>query len=433
MKMDAQVKEAVEFFKARKQYHRFLVEMAKNYRSRGIIGGSINLTELSEKERMILCKIDSKYISAKDAKVTVRKFIKTFDNTFIEGVDFHKLLGDYFAKPIVANKTIKEREEQTKDEYFAQIVNEHQNTPGGLWLKSALESKDYGYTLLIREYKQNSDGLREVLRNVISGVNSLNMNQDNHFRLAMFASMTTKDPHYFDTKNISGKLLLNALAYIAKINTPENSEMENELLFKFGIIKDEISNFTTCANIAGYDQLGEHLGLKEFNLRGEPLQLNIYNLSQIEYLTCTNKLLYIFENPTVFSEVLHNTADISPSLLCTSGQFKLASLLLIDKAVEKVDKIYYSGDFDPEGITIANRLKKRYGDKVVLWKYDVQTYKKILSKVDLSERRLTQLESTFTAEVQELVELMKAVKKSAYQELLVDEYISDIRDQLRNK
>lgn len=425
--MEEQLKMAVEFFKSNKRYHRILEELAKNYRSRGVIGGTIFLKDLNFDEKMVLCKIDSKFIDSKDARFSVIKFIKTFDDTSIAGIDFHGILEAYFDKEILTKKSVKEDEDVKKEQYFTEITSRFEGTLGGKWLTEILESKEYGYSIVIREFNSNPKALKKLLVNVIKGVNLVKGKKREYVRLAIFASQVTTNPHYFDGKNIGGKLLVNALAYIAKIRLPENSEAESELLFQFGIIKDEISNYTTCVNILGFSKEGEHEGIRGFSSRGEPIQLSLFNLSLLDYFTCTDNVLYVFENPTVFSEVLTNTRDLNVSLLCTSGQLKLASLVLLDKLASGVDRIYYSGDFDPEGVNIANRLKQRYGNKLTLWKYDIETYERIISHVDFNGKRLKQLDKITYIGLQSLANEMRRVKKCAYQELLVSEYIAEIR------
>lgn len=425
--MDNKTKFAVDFFKSSKSYHRILVAMEKNYRSRGSIGGTISLANLTEGERLIICKIDSKFIDAKDARFSVKKLIRTFSNTPLEGVNFHQVLVGYFGKEIVTNQSLREQHASLKDAYYKEIIKSFEGTPGSLWLKSAVDTKEYGYVIINREYNENPTKLKEYLENVIKGVNELKIDERKYIRLAIFASKITKDPHYFDSKAIGGKLLINAMAYMLGGKAPESSEIQSELMFRFGVIKDEISNYTTCFNLEGFDSQGKHFGIGGFSERGEPIQLSLYNLSQIEHFTCANDVLYVFENPTVFSEVLQRTLDVKPSLLCTSGQLKLASLVLLDKLIDKVERVYYSGDFDPEGINIAYRLKERYKDKLILWRYDIQTYKSITSEVEFNERRLKQLDKISSPDLKDLVEYIKDTKKCAYQELLVREYIEDIK------
>jgi hypothetical protein len=53
--------------------------------------------------------------------------------------------------------------------------------------------------------------------------------------------------------------------------------------------------------------------------------------------------------------------------------------------------IYYSGDFDPEGLLIADRLCARYGEQLRLWRYTPQDYEKAISAKVLNVVRLKKL------------------------------------------
>lgn len=425
--MARDIEEAISYFKNNKKYHRILKRIAEKYKSRGTLGGSIELKNLTEDERALLCKIDPKYIYAKDAKFTVRKFLKTFDNVWIGELDFLQILQGYFSGEIQTNKEIKEKKGSERDKYFSNILESFQGTSGAKWLIEALDSRKYGYLLLIKEYEKDSVALKEVLVHVIKAINLLEYWSNKLTRLPIFASNLTKDPHFFDIGQLGGNLFINGLAFLGKTKTPENAQEESELLYSFGILKDEISNYTTISSVTAYTEEGLHEGILGFHKSSEPVQLNLWNLSKIKEIHCNYNKIFVFENPAVFSEVLERTLEIRPSLLCTSGQLKLASLVFLDKLIKNIDKIYYSGDFDPEGIKIAYRLKERYGDKLVLWRYDSEEYEKIKSKVSFEERRWKQIASIEEPQLKRLVEQMEKDRVCGYQELLVEEYVEDIR------
>lgn len=84
-------------------------------------------------------------------------------------------------------------------------------------------------------------------------------------------------------------------------------------------------------------------------------------LSQLETFERDCATVYLIENPAVFSYLMSKCPR--QSFLCTTGQLKLASYVAMDLFPE--DYIfYYAGDFDPEGLQIAQGLKRRYGARV---------------------------------------------------------------------
>ena len=81
------------------------------------------------------------------------------------------------------------------------------------------------------------------------------------------------------------------------------------------------------------------------------------------------------------------------------------------------DKIYYSGDTDPEGIQIADKIKTKFKDKIHLIGFEPQTYYKTISDVSISDERLKKLEHIENPELQDIVEILKKEKRAAYEEM----------------
>ncbi|AFK86480.1 MULTISPECIES: DUF2399 domain-containing protein [Thermoanaerobacterium] len=103
---------------------------------------------------------------------------------------------------------------------------------------------------------------------------------------------------------------------------------------------------------------------------------------------------------------------------------KLTSLL--DMLYKNDTDIYYSGDFDPEGLQIAQRLFKRYPDRFHFWRYDVEDYIKALSDKTLFESRLKMIDKIDTVQLKPLTDKMRLLRKTGYQELIVDDIIKDV-------
>lgn len=419
-------KRAVEFFKNNKRYDRMLNKMGEKYKRRGNVEGSIELKSISEEEKLILCKIKPEFINSDTASFTVKGFMKVFKGTEFENMDLNEVVKNYFKNSLVTEKEQKETQSREREEFFTRIISEFMGTQGAEWLRHSLDNKNYGYILIVREYERDKENLRIVLKYILKGITLLLSNTSQYPRLAIFASSVTKDPHYFDTNAIGGKLLIAALSYMAKTDVPSNSEEENELLYGFRIIKDGISNFTTCSGIKAYKDKESHRGIEGFVDSNEPVQLNLYNLSMIDFIECSNNEIYVFENPSVFSEIFERTMHFNPSLLCTSGQLKLASIVFLDKLADGVRNIYYSGDLDPEGINIAYKLRRRYGDKLKFWRYDLESYNKAKSRVKFEPSRYKQLENIDCPELGELIKAIGESGCSGYQELLLEDYLRDM-------
>lgn len=105
---------------------------------------------------------------------------------------------------------------------------------------------------------------------------------------------------------------------------------------------------------------------------------------------------------------------------------KFVNYFCSGKIIEDVEEIYYSGDFDPEGIIIANKLKMRYGNKLNFWRFDIEDYLKVISYKKISSISKAKLDNIENSELSPLIEKIKEKGLAGYQELLIEDYIYDI-------
>ena len=260
-------------------------------------------------------------------------------------------------------------------------------------------------------------------------------------------------------KELSGEL---KEAEILNENRPKTTEEIAEIYYNNNILIDEMSNMVLVRNLIALKSGQVHEGWKAFCDKNEAMQVTLYNLSHIdEVRTNANlqrneikrkksnigliegrdskssiilneternnfekylkiKKCLIVENPGVFANIIQDEELKEIPMVCTYGQVKLAGIILLRKLVEEGVELYYSGDIDPEGMQIADKLKKRFGNKLTLIGFDEETYKKNKSNVSLSEIRLKKLDSLEDAELRKTAKLLKQDKVAAYEELNID-------------
>ena len=252
-------------------------------------------------------------------------------------------------------------------------------------------------------------------------------------RIPVYASNITGNPHGFDRNTLCGKLFITLICYMEKIQYPNNTEELAEIYYNNNLLIDDVSNMVLCKNVLGFiknnkEQYIEHQGLQGFYQNHEPIYLNLFNLSNIESLAKPSKYkeVIVMENPTVFMEVSEKCNKKDFPLVCTYGQVKLSGLILLDMFVKKGYKICYSGDLDPEGIQIADKLKQRYKNNLKFFGFDVDTYNKKLSNVYLSETRIKKLNGIKSFELLKICDKIRASKKASYEEENIDNIIKYI-------
>lgn len=423
------LKECVDYFKKNGGFNRAFQKIEGKYRSLGTLGGRIQLNNLSECEKDALTGFFGKNYYRKSVSIKVDNFVKALNATKFSGIDFKTVMEEFLGHKLCSKREEKLEYENSRHLFYGNILDELKGIRGKQWLSNIFEVGGSASRFINKKYGENREILRNNLKAVCSALSVITFDRKCLIRLALLASVVTKDPHFFDQDRDAGKLLIFAIIFFVNAPYPENAEELAETMYSAGIIKDEVSNYTLCSGMLAYCEKEQiHRGWKGFYDSGEPIQVSLLNISRVSKISSPHKKVYVFENPTVFSEILHRTLKIKPSLICSFGNFKLASLILMDKLVENGAEIYYSGDLDPEGIVMVDKLKFRYGPKLVLWRYGVEDYKDIVSKVRLTETRIKKLQNVKSPELAEICEVIVNYKCAAYQELLIDKYEEDIKN-----
>ena len=120
---------------------------------------------------------------------------------------------------------------------------------------------------------------------------------------------------------------------------------------------------------------------------------------------------------------------VSPA--ATHGQFNLAALLLLDLLAAGGATLYYSGDFDPEGLQMAQQLRKRYGQCLKLWHYEREDYEASRPGKILRPSRLKKLDSVQDPGLHPVKQGILSTREARYQEKILDRLIQDLADEFQ--
>ncbi|MBC7961038.1 MAG: DUF2399 domain-containing protein [Vallitaleaceae bacterium] len=296
----------------------------------------------------------------------------------------------------------------------------------GDWVITVFNRKSCGcYKFMINLYNQDATYLDRQVHDLVHLLR-LVKETDEHMLLPVVAAFVTKDPHGLDEGTDLLRLLTYYLCDLNSISYPKSCEEKNELLYQGGILNDMGTRLLMTYGLEAFDPFGQALGWTAFYEREEPLVLSLLNLEKVSHLVSVqNKgddAILIFENPAVFYAVIKATPKVKA--ICTSGQINLCGYQVLDLLVASNTQLIYTGDFDPEGLLIADRLKNRYKRNMTLWGFEKRYYEKILSKNEINSKRLNQLEKIRDEGLIEFATYMKQVKVAGYQEYMIEEIIA---------
>lgn len=422
------MKESLDLINSNEIYKKIFLEVYNKYKKYGKITGSFTLKAVNTQERQILSNFDSKVWVQGKAKIKC-SIVRDLFNRKLKEYSFEELLVKVVGKELKTNKEVKDEEKEQEEKFYNDILKASDDGVGKQWFIEILDKKKYGYNIIVRKYKSEIRNLKELKRKIILIINSLNklpyLNNE-YENIAVFSAVNTKDSHFFDNDKFTGRLFIKAISFILNKDEPKDINEINELYYEVGILKDEISNHTTIYGLNAFNRDNSEVkAVNSFNLWKEPLQISISNLLKIDYFEAINNTVFIFENPAVFHKILKVNGD-NISLICTSGQLNLSSYILLNK-IRNLKNIYYAGDFDPEGLMIAYKIKKRYKDKVKFLNYTRESYINTMSNNIIEEKSMSQLNKINCSELDEVINELRINKRAAYQELLIDEYLDLIK------
>lgn len=417
------LEECMLYFKARPVYKKLFLKMRDKYAGLGRLGGTVLLTSLSREEKNQLGGFFQKdYTINKTITISADLMERCLASSKFAGLTWELILETYFGEPLQVKREIELAESKRREDYFAEILERISDESGREWLHCVLAEKKEGYLLIMQLYKENPEELRNVLSYVTAGIAKLKVFQEKKQKelLPVFSANITGNPHYFDEGKTGEKLLFHYLKernFVLKQEGLSKVEYKNRIYYEAGILKDEVSNDALAYGIHGWRMEGGlHKGIEGFFESQEPVKLTLQTIGRLEKICGQSQQVYVVENPAVFSVLIREHPEWT--VICGNGQLRLAVLVLMDKFMGDT-VFWYAGDFDPEGLLIAQKLKLRYGNRLNLWKYEANLYETYLSEVELSDRRIKKLEQVYIQELQEIKEVMCKKRRAAYQESMI--------------
>lgn len=418
--------ECVHYFKERRIYERLFEKIREKYIRLGHLGGSVTLPSLSMQEKRELGGFFQKdFAMTKSVTISAAKMEKALKDSRFAELEWREILEAYFGEPMQARKEQLQQEEVARMQYFDHQLQQYQKTPMGEWLTVILQEKSAGYQQLMQQYHANPEKLSRVLSQLSQVIGHLPVitRQTNKELLPVYAAKITGNPHALDEGSELEHFLWPFLQWYLKMDYPAKAEFKNTVYYTAGILRDALSNDVLAYGLHGYMENGTaHPGIEGFVQTGEIMKLTLQTIGKLSVVRSPNDCVYIVENPAVLAYLSEKYPNAS--LICGYGQLKMAVWMLLDKMSEDTS-FYYMGDFDPEGLLIADRLKQRYGTRMHLWHYDVTLYEQYLSEIVLSESRLQKMGRIVSIELQEMKEAIEQHKKAAYQETMIEDITID--------
>lgn len=426
--------ECAGYFREFPVFDKLLKGFREKYVSYGSFSGSVVLRGLKEEDREALEGFFQKsFHGQKSVTISAARFKKALADSRFSQTEPKDILESYFQEEMTGRRELREKEK--KD--WEQILHEEMDSCGTIrgkeWIEELKETRGEGRNYLWKRYQESgkdTEELRRILRLGVKILDNLPYRKGQVEYLAVFAAMLTGNPHAFDDGTKDGQLLSLVIGW--ETGRRQEGE-EREVLFpalkkqrkylSVGILRDDISNSVMLCGVRAWRKDGIlHEGMAGFFKEGEMLQVPLAALARWERVTCPENELYIVENPSVYAMLCRKWRG-SRACMCMNGQPRLSAVLLLDLLRESRVKIYYAGDFDPEGLLIAQKVKQYYKGEFSFWHMSARDYQDAGSGEEISARRLKILERIQDKELLETAREIQKRKKAGYQENIWVRYL----------
>lgn len=409
-------RECVDYFKKEPIWNRVLTGFREKYASYGSFSGTVQVK--------VLCAADidalegffgRSFHGQKSASISAERFAQALFSSRYGEISPVRLLELYFGTEMMSKKEKREKDEADKQKVLDAFEAHCRDTYAQKLSKQLIEASKNNMKKGLKEWER-------LLFLEADIINHLPYRSHQTVYLPVFAAQMTKNPHAFDKGTVQGELLYQMV--LLDLEHREIGVKQSEVFASYqrqrsflecGILLDDVSNYVLLYNTIGTRKDGNcHRGLEGFAGEQDMLQLPLTVLSKLKRLESPDGTLFISENPSVFA--VECAENPNHACMCMNGQPKLAALVALELFAESGTVVYYSGDLDPEGLWIAQRLSLFYPGEFHFLHMGVQDYEKCRSEEIISEARLKQLDRITDDRLIEAARQMRREKRAGYQE-----------------
>ena len=476
MKNDELREVCLAYFRSMPVFERLLSQFCEKYRSYGCFCGSARLNIRSEDEREALEGFFARsYHNQKTATISAQAFRRALEHTRFVELSPEEILEAFAGAPLSGKReeesrrkaciarcwkaAIGQQEAYADCEASRQLL--HELRAMAEKEEPAISSEDVpsigaidntAHTCTSEEavtalYRQLMSGRQELVENkllcaltedlhiLVRALEILNRLcvEKRYQYLPVFAAVLFGDPHRLDPGTRDAHLLQLLLQWLEIQRGVEADEMNSipslrrqARYLSAGILLDDVSNY---AMLCGVEAIGRdglvHAGMAGFAADGAPVNVPLSVITGWAQLRCRDNTLWIVENPVVYA-VLCERFGRTRSLMCMNGQPRLSAWLILRLLRAAGTRVYYAGDFDPEGLCIAEKVQQSLlPGQCVFWHMSEADYRSAQSRKPIEARRMKMLDHLQDSLLKTTAVLIRKQGVAGYQENILQMYLSE--------
>lgn len=405
-------------------FERLLSQFCEKYRSYGCFCGSARLSIRSEDEREALEGFFARsYRNQKTATISAQAFRRALEHTRFAELSPEDILEAFAGAPLAGKREEESRRKACiahcwkvaleQQEAYAECEASKQLLCA---FRAVVESEEPAMssetvTALYRQLMSGRQEMKETtllcaltddLHTLVRALELLNLLrvEKRYQYLPVFAAELFGDPHRLDRGTRDAHLLQLLLQWLEIQWGVEVDEMNRipslrrqARYLSVGILLDDVSNYAMLCGVGAVGRDGQvHAGMEGFSMDGAPVNVPLSVITGWTQLRCRENTLWIVENPVVYA-VLCERFGRTRSLMCMNGQPRLSAWLILKLLRDGGIRVYYAGDFDPEGLCIAEKVQQSLlSGQCVFWHMSEADYRSAQSQKPIEARRMKMLD-----------------------------------------
>lgn len=421
-------KSAINYYKNSSAYRKMCKDLMMKYKRYGRLTGRISLKDYTDKQKVKIADFVGESVADLGSKndVSVAKIKSAHLDTKYGDYDLAYLASEVTGIGLSVDsdgsKPSKEAIKETIRDEIRQLLSAvRPDVLDEIMDKIYYENK----------YKEISLGDIYFLGNAIEKINQRagqfdGVNFDNYIYLAVFAAEITSNPYEFDEGTVLGDWLFRilALTYGDKPAGMSYMEYRDRVFEHYGILLDDIFHFLSVNHMLARSN-GEVNSVWSASCRNQvswKAPLKHILKTDLIYPELGDALILV-ENASVFY-ILSAMFNSLP-IVCFHGKLRKSIWTFMDK-LSKDAKVYYAGDFDPEGLKMADDLKQAYGDMIDLSLMRMKYYEGSKPRTKIKPANLDILDKIRDEKLKEVAEAIKDTKLVGHQYNLIEMYVEHI-------
>ncbi|MCL2377917.1 MAG: TIGR02679 domain-containing protein [Defluviitaleaceae bacterium] len=418
--------EIIQYFKNDSGFERLMSGMFDLYNRYGRCFSAVRLSRpTNEEENALSTFFNRDYYDQMLIRIGLAEFERQVHKVFKYEVALPSILEAYLGRQLISQSEPVSEIARYKDAFTRtirdDILPKYEDTPAGSWLKEMLAHMRRTYRLWADQFAHEPENVLSMISSVCEAFNALPP-AGHLVRLSDFSVQLMGSSRALDFYSPLGPLFLRALAHRHEGPVPAVLEDSIRLYLQAGLLSDGVLSQVTVRGIKAeddacifYDQLGEaHV-------------LTLENICRIGSASAYGDKIFVIESPHVFSALCERLSGQNCTLVCASFGLNPALEHLLELCTQSGAVIYYAGNMDYKGLTLADKVYLRFGKRFVPWRYGKADYELLFAGGDYLLPDDRKDLAMHNEELASLLSLLRKKGKSASSLPLVGLLAEDIR------